>query len=176
MSSTEMEASPAGTHDGNDFDETFRASFEPMARSLALASGDREAAADAVQDAFTRAYERWRRISRYDDPVGWIRHVALNRLRDHFRRAERARRAVERLAGRADADMVAPAPPEPSDSSDLLAGVAELPQQQRIAVALFYVEQLSVQEVADAMGLSEGAVKYHLHAGRERLRTRGEPS
>jgi len=35
---------------------------------------------------------------------------------------------------------------------------------------LFYVEELSVREVAVAMDLSEGAVKYHLHAGRGALR------
>jgi RNA polymerase sigma-70 factor (ECF subfamily) len=162
-----MEASPNGP-DGVDFDETFRTSFEPMVRSLAVACGDREVAADAVQDAFTRAYARWRRISRYDDPAGWIRHVALNCLRDHFRHAERGRRAVERLGGRVEVGSGGLAPTEPDD---LLATVAELPRQQRIAVSLFYVEQLSVHEVAEAMGLSEGAVKYHLHAGRERLRT-----
>ena len=41
-------------------------------------------AEDAVQDAFERAFVHWRRIARYDDPAGWIRHVALNRLRDHL--------------------------------------------------------------------------------------------
>ena len=151
-----------------DFDAVFREHFEPMVRSLAVASGDREAAADAVQDAFTRAYVRWRRIARYDDPAGWVRHVALNRLRDHFRRAERGRRAVDRLANRAE--LVVDAPEPPADDTGLLDAVAELPQQQRIAAALFYVEQLSVQEVADSMKLSTGAVKYHLHAARAALR------
>jgi RNA polymerase sigma-70 factor (ECF subfamily) len=160
-----MEVIPSRTGD-DDFDELFRASFEPMVRSLALACGDREAAADAVQDAFIRAFARWRRSGAYDDPAGWVRHVALNRLRDHFRKTERGRRAVERLGGR-DAITTAPAPAEPSD---VLAHVGELPQQQRIAVSLFYVEQLSVIEIATAMGLSEGAVKYHLYAGREHLR------
>jgi RNA polymerase sigma-70 factor (ECF subfamily) len=140
-----------------------------MVSSLAVACGDREAAADAVQDAFTRAFTRWRRISRYDDPAGWVRHVALNRLRDHFRRAERGRRAVEKLGARETATSATP-PVEPREGADVLERVGELPRQQRIAVALFYVEQLSVAEVADAMGLSEGAVKYHLHAGRAQLR------
>jgi RNA polymerase sigma-70 factor (ECF subfamily) len=140
-----------------------------MVRSLSVACGDREAAADAVQDAFTRAFVRWRKISRYDDPAGWIRHVALNRLRDHFRRSERGRRAVERLGGQTDHAMEGPE--LPAESPDALAGaVARLPKQQRIAVALYYVEQLSVLEVADSMGLSEGAVKYHLHAARTSLR------
>ena len=47
--------------------------------------------------------------------------------------------------------------------------LAELPRQQRLAMALFYVDELSVAEVATAMKLSEGAVKFHLHQGRDRL-------
>jgi RNA polymerase sigma-70 factor, ECF subfamily len=151
-----------------DFDAVFREHYGPMVGSLAVATGDREAAADAVQDAFTRAYSRWRRISRYEDPAGWVRHVALNRLRDHFRRTERGRRAVDRLSKREDLAVDAPEPP--AEDSGLLDAVARLPQQQRIAASLFYVEQLSVQEVADSMKLSTGAVKYHLHAARNALR------
>jgi len=161
-----MKDDDGGLHGSADFDETFREHYWPMVRSLAIACGDREAAADAVQDAFTRAYVRWRRISRYDHPAGWIRHVALNRLRDHFRQETRGEKVMERLQG--DATMVEPAP-ELADES-LAAAVAKLPQQQRIAVSLYYVEQLSVKEIASSMKLSEGAVKYHLHAGRASLR------
>jgi RNA polymerase sigma-70 factor (ECF subfamily) len=149
-----------------DFDETFREHYRLMVRSLAVSCGDREAAADAVQEAFTRAYARWRRISRYDDPAGWVRHVALNRLRDHFRHEASGVRARERLAGRATTDAVIP---EPRDDA-LAVMVASLPNQQRIAVSLFYIEQLTVAEIARSMQLSEGAVKYHLHAGRGALR------
>jgi RNA polymerase sigma-70 factor (ECF subfamily) len=156
-------------HGPADFDTTFREHYESMVRSLSVACGDREAAADAVQDAFTRAFVRWRRISRYDDPAGWVRHVALNRLRDHFRRSERGRRAVERLGGRTDHVVEGPEPPAEAPDA-LTKAVAGLPKQQRIAVSLYYVEQLSVLEVADSMGLSEGAVKYHLHAARASLR------
>ena len=161
-----MNADLAGPDGAADFDETFREHYSAMVQSLAAACGDREAAADAVQDAYTRAYVRWRRISRYDDPAGWIRHVALNRLRDHFRHEERGARARRRLEGRA----VAPVGPPGLPDDDLVAALARLPRQQRVAVALFYVEQLSVREVAAAMDLSEGAVKYHLHAGRGALR------
>lgn len=149
-----------------EFDATFRAHYWPMVRALTVACGDAEVAADAVQDAFTRAYARWRRISRYDDPAGWVRHVALNRIRDHFRKAERGRRAVERLGGRVEHVVDAP---EWADD-EIVARVRELPPQQRTAVSLFYVEQCTVREIAEAMGISEGAVKYHLHAGRATLR------
>src|SRR5690606_30724198 len=125
--------------------------------------GDRELAADCVADAFERAYVRWWRIRRYDDPAAWVRRVAINRLRDHARRAERGDRAVRRLH-RPEAE---PGAPHLVELADVLAG---LPRQQRVAVALHYVGGLPVAEVAASMGLSEGTVKYHLHAGREKLR------
>ena len=45
-----------------------------------------------------------------------------------------------------------------------------LPRQQRLSMALFYVDNLSIAEVAATLGLSDGAVKFHLHQGRDRLR------
>ena len=136
-----------------------------MVRSLTVASGDAEVAADCVQDAFMRAYARWRRVSRLEDPPGWIRHVAVNRLRDHFRKVAHGRAAVDRLDARPPAFESEPEPP-----SELAALLARLPPQQRIAAALFYVEDLDVHDVTRAMALSEGAVKYHLHAARQTLR------
>jgi RNA polymerase sigma-70 factor (ECF subfamily) len=156
-----------------DFEGVFRDAFEPMVRALTVASGSRSVAEDCVQEAFSRAFTRWRRIRRYDDPVGWIRHVAVNVMRDHHRREHRKRRAVTRLAARPDEVVAAP---EPTSTSGLSEMVAALPEQQRIAASLFYVEQLSVRETADAMDLSEGAVKYHLHAARTSLRRAWEQS
>jgi RNA polymerase sigma-70 factor (ECF subfamily) len=161
-----MHADPADLDRPADFDDTFREHYWPMVRSLSVACGDREAAADAVQDAFTRAYTRWRRISRYEHPAGWIRHVALNRLRDHFRHEQRGNKVHARLAGEATTSVDPPALPDDA----LMAAVRRLPTQQQIAVSLYYVEQLSVREIAASMKLSEGAVKYHLHAGRTALR------
>ena len=66
----------------------------------------------------------------------------------------------------------------PSDGADVATMLAELPRQQRLSVALFYVDGMSVAEVADALSISVGAVKFHLHQGRERLRgtfLNGEP-
>jgi RNA polymerase sigma-70 factor (ECF subfamily) len=161
---------PGGRAGALDFDDTFRRWYGPMVRSLAVAAGDREVAADCVQDAFERAFVRWKRVSRLEDPVGWVRHVAVNRMRDQFRKHERGRRAVDRLGPQTA--TTAPAPREPSD---LAATLSTLPSQQRIAAALFYVDDLSVAEIADAMGVSDGAVKYHLHAARESLRNTLEP-
>jgi RNA polymerase sigma-70 factor (ECF subfamily) len=166
VSRAHMHADEADLDRSADFDETFREHYWPMVRSLSVACGDPEAAADAVQDAFTRAYTRWRRIARYEQPASWIRHVALNRLRDHFRHEARGVRARERMVSGAPTTVDPPALPDDA----LMDAVRRLPPQQQIAVSLFYVEQLSVREIAASMKLSEGAVKYHLHAGRGALR------
>ena len=133
--------------------------------ALTVVAGNRDAAADAVQDAFVKAHLRWRRISQYDDPVAWIRRVAINKLRDEHRRTGRKERALERL--RAE-PTTAVAEPELDELGSLL---AELPRQQRAAIALFYVDGLPITEIADTLRISKGAVKFHLHKGRERLRS-----
>jgi RNA polymerase sigma-70 factor (ECF subfamily) len=150
---------------GTSIELLFREHYARLVRSLTLASGDAEAAADAVQEAFVRAHGRWSSLRRYDDPVGWIRRVAINLLHDDRRRRERRGRLLTRLAA------VSPAVELPPEPDALGAMLEQLPRQQRTAVALYYVEGMSVAEVADAMGIADGSVKSHLHDARRRLRS-----
>ena len=152
-----------------DIDELFRAHYARLVRSLTVVCDDRELAADAVQEAFVKAHLRWRQLRHYEDPIGWVRRVAVNLLRDDQRRAGRKRRAVERLAARTET-TTEDVHRDVYRDEELAALLASLPRQQRLCVALFYVEGLTVAEIASTLGLSEGAVKYHLHQGRERLR------
>jgi len=141
--------------------------YATHARALtqALYAGGCPDAADAVQEAFVQAVVHWRKVSRYDDPLAWIRRVAINR--GHNRR--RSRKRQEALQQRMAAAATEPVAAVDDDDDELAALVAALPQQQRLALSLFYFSDLSVAEVADAMKRSEGAVKYHLHAARTSL-------
>lgn len=155
-----------------EFDDVFLHHYPTLVRSLTAACGDREVAADCVQDAFVKAHVRWRKISRYDNPVAWVRRVAINKMRDDFRKASRGERARRMLV--AGTTLVVEPDHEPmvegSRIDDLDALLAVLPPQQRLALSLYYVEGLTVTETAEAMSISEGAVKYHMSKGRERLR------
>ncbi len=153
-----------------EFDAFFSQHWAPTVRALTVATGDAAIAADAAQDAFVRAYARWGRIRRYDAPVAWVRKVALNRCRDLHRSDQRRRHREEKTAVLDGTHTGWARPPVDLDlDGDLADALATLPDRQRTAVALHYVADLSVRDVAHAMGISEGAVKFNLHQGRVRL-------
>jgi RNA polymerase sigma factor (sigma-70 family) len=148
------------------FDTFFRAEYPRLLRVLSAAD---VSADDALQEAFTKAAISWKLISTYEDPAGWVRHVAVRRLLDERRSSRRKRAAIERLEARRAPDH------EDHDAAlDLTAAIRELPTQQRIALSLFYLGGLTSAETGDAMGISAGAVRFHVHEARVRLRGRLE--
>ena len=98
-----------------------------------------------------------------DRPGAWIRRVLINLAIDWQRRRGRERRALLRLA---------PAPPvELADptSTRFWAAVRRLPDRQRAAVALHYLEDLSVDEIAEILQVAPGTVKSSLFKARRTL-------
>ena len=147
-------------------DELFHRVYAPLVRSLAVAF-DAESAADAVQEAFITADQRWSRIGRYDDPAAWVRRVAVNRLLNDRRNRRRRAEILATIRFVEDDDLSA-------ELLDLRRAVAALPAQMRLAVCLHYLADLSVDEMASALGVSPGTVKSNLHDARTRLRTQLE--
>lgn len=147
----------------------FRADYRRLVRGLAAAAGSPDLAADAVQEAFVQAHLHWRRVRRYDDPSGWIRRVAVNRILNQRRGRARQEAALSRLAPAPEG-----APEWPGTDPDVAAVLAGLPLRQRTAVALRYLADLPVAEVARAMDISEGAVKAHVHRARAHVAARLE--
>ena len=143
----------------------FSRHYAALVRSLCFVTLDRDLAADAAQEAFFRLYLKWDRISEYEDPMGWVYRVAVNRCKDHRRTMARAARLLERMAGSMDRDG-----PSWTPEIEFKDALRRLPSRQRTAAALHYVAGLSVEQVAAAMGISEGAVKSHLFRARESLR------
>jgi len=143
----------------------FRDHYAALVRSLAVAGGDREAAADAVQEAFIQLCLHWKRVSKYDSPVAWVRRVAINRLSNHERSLRRRAAALLRVR-----DQQPQTHPDPLVQTSLERALANLPLRQRVATALYYLEDLPVAEVARSMGISEGSVNTHLHRARAALK------
>jgi RNA polymerase sigma-70 factor (ECF subfamily) len=146
------------------FDELYAAHYGDLTVQLYLYFGDRQEAHDVVQEAFCRAYARWRTISRYDDPVAWVRKVAWNLALSRWRRTRSALNFLHRQR-RTEAHVDGPGP----DRVAVAAALATLPQQLRRAVVLRYIGDLTVPQIADREGVPEGTVKSWLHRARAAL-------
>lgn len=161
-----------------EFERLYQREFQAVYRAVYLLAGDRAAAEDSTQEAFARCLERWNRLGDKPWVAGWVTTTALN----HVRRSLRRRFALVRpdppastpspsdpSAARRES-AVAPGPEAQDTSLDLWRAVRQLPPRQQQAVVLHYAMDLPLVEVAEAMGVSQGAVKAHLARAREALR------
>jgi RNA polymerase sigma-70 factor, ECF subfamily len=152
--------------DHTGFEAVFRNHYRRLVRSLAVACGSEDLAADVVQQAFVQLWADWPRISRYESPATWVARVAISRLRDHERSLRRLTAALLRLGRQTDAESISP-----GERLDITAALSRLPLRQRLAVVLYYLDDRPISQVASLMGVSEGTVNRHLFRAREALRS-----
>ncbi len=151
--------------------EFVRCDYPRVVAALAFACGDTGRAEDAVQEALVTACEHRGQIVNLRE---WVAKTALNKARTKVRRLGAEHRAYERAR-----DMRR-APSETEDrrlDDTVTEELRQLPARQREIVVLHYLLDMSVVDVADALGVAEGTVKTQLHRARGTLRTRlsGEP-
>jgi RNA polymerase sigma-70 factor (ECF subfamily) len=164
---TRPEGLPAVPNETPSFDAIYAAHYGVLTVQLYAYFGDQQEAQDVVQEAFCRAYVRWRAMSRYDDPVAWVRRVAWNLALSRWRRKRtagiflRRQRPVEPHVEGPDPERVA-----------LIAALATLPANQRRAMVLRYLADLSIFEIAEREGVPEGTVRSWLHRARQALAAR----
>lgn len=154
--------------DENAYDELFRTEFPAVWRAVLLVVFDRAVADEVCQDAFGVLFVRWNKVSRYERPGAWVRRIAIRRAIKEAARDGRRRRATEIVTQR-DATGQRSAPEWDGTSDLIAAALAELPVQQRAAIALHYLLDLPVRDVAAAIGCRESTANVHLHRGRKQL-------
>ena len=142
----------------SDLDELYREIAPGLWRAIFIYAGARREVADeAVAEAFTRAIE-----SRTDirDPKAWLYRVAFRAASVELRNGSN-----ERFAVQAEQNVE-----ESTDLLPVLEALTRLPPNQRAAIVLHYRLDLSVRQIADALGIAPATVRVHLHRGRNRLR------
>lgn len=144
----------------SDFGVFYRGSRDRLYRALALAIGDADIAADAVDEAMTRSVERWDEVVRYENPAGWVYRVGLN----WGRSAQRHRsRTPNKSFGCDSYEMSVPEP-------GLAEAVAALPQRYRTVIVARYYLQWTPAEIAEAIRVPGATVRSRLKRALERLR------
>jgi RNA polymerase sigma-70 factor (ECF subfamily) len=151
-----------------DISDFLHSDYPRLVIALTMIAGSRAAAEDAVQEALARTWERSERGHTVESLSAWVRVVALNLVRSRLRRAMAERRALARMpeSPRAEGEV------ELDGALELL---AVLPNRQREIAVLHYYLDLSVDDVAHALGVSPGTVKTSLHRARHTLAARLQP-
>lgn len=147
----------------DEFDAFYRGTAPRLLRYAYGLTTDAAEAQDLVQEAFARAWPRWRHLRGYDDPEAWLRLVVTRLATDWWRRTR-----VRRDAAAAH-QPPAPAPPPDENVLILIEALRTVPAAQRRALALHYLLDRSVAQIAAETGASEGTVKSWLARGRAAL-------
>jgi RNA polymerase sigma-70 factor (sigma-E family) len=157
----------------DDFTQFVVAASGRLFRTVYAVCGDYQLAEDALQAGLASAYASWPRVSRADNPEAYVQRIVLNQL-FAWRRRKAARREVpsERM-------------PEVSSSASheelvvevdrIWRALQELPLARRAVVVLRYVEDLSVEDTAKALGVRPGTVKSQASAALAQLRRELDP-
>jgi RNA polymerase sigma-70 factor (ECF subfamily) len=149
-----------------DFEVFYRREYPKVATLTMVLTRDASAAEDLTQEAFLRANRDWDRVGSYEHPGAWVRRVATNLAMSRFRRLRTETKALLRFTGSirvAEMD---------TDAAEFWAEVRRLPARQAQVVALHYVEDRSVDDIAATLGVSPASVKTHLQRARRTLAER----
>lgn len=131
---------------------------------------DRALAEDAVQETFLKAFKALAAVRKESSEKAWLTHIAVNTCRDCLRTAW-----MRHIDRKTPLDSL----PEPAANDEIsddtvIREVMRLPQRLRKVVLLRYYQDLKIRETAEALNISEEAVKARLRRANEKLRQRLE--
>ncbi|MFC9329722.1 SigE family RNA polymerase sigma factor [Kitasatospora sp. NPDC057015] len=134
-----------------------------------LTGGDAHLAEDLVQEALGRVFVKWRKVSRLENPSGYVQTVLVNTFLSYRRRRSSSERVTDTFP------EIAVEGPDPALRLTLLRALAEIPAQDRAVLVLRFWEDRSVEETAAALRMSGTAVRSRSSRALARMRaTLGE--
>jgi RNA polymerase sigma-70 factor (ECF subfamily) len=152
------------------FDRFYEREFRSVVGLAYALSGSRAASEDLAQEAFIAAHRNWDKVGGYEKPEAWVRRVVSNLSVSRFRKRATELRALTRLAGFRDESVLLPE--LPAEAQEFWSNVRKLPKRQAQAIALYYLEDRSVADIAEILECAPNTVKVHLHKGRQKLAER----
>jgi RNA polymerase sigma-70 factor, ECF subfamily len=145
------------------FEDFYAGTLTGIVRQVYALTGDLAEAQDIAQEAFARAWQRWSSVSTCDSPTAWVRRVATNLAVSRWRRIGAAAVGIRKLTANAHVPEVS------ADNVALVVGLRALPERQRTVLVLYYLADLSVNQVAAELNCSAASVKSMLARGRAAL-------
>ena len=147
-------------------EQLFTANYPKLAGWVRRLVDDDDTAHEIASEAFVRLLSKWTSPDKLDNPQSYLFMIATNLVRDHWRKAERERRAMRNVTAGSD--------PEPSTNPaqdvDVRELIAALPAKLRDPFLLHYYAGFGVKEIAALVKRPEGTVKADLYHARAKLK------
>lgn len=134
--------------------------------------GDRHLAEDIVSEAVLALVRAVAADTEIENPVAWLRSVALHKIQDHYRAVARVQHLIQRVRPSGDAtDDDAATQHERMERRETIRRTMDrLPERQRIVLEWKYIEKLTVREIARRLSTTEKAVESTLFRARREFR------
>jgi RNA polymerase sigma-70 factor, ECF subfamily len=147
-------------------EELFTANYPKLAGWVRRLVDDEDTAHEIASEAFVRLLSKWTSPDKLENPQSYLFMIATNLVRDHWRKAERERRAIRNVTAGSD--------PEPSTNPaqdvDVRELIESLPAKLRDPFLLHYYAGFGVKEIAALVKRPEGTVKADLYHARAKLK------
>lgn len=158
---------PAAKTEPTLAEQLFATSYPKLAGWVRRLVDDNETAHEIASESFVRLLSRWGGLERLENPQSYLYMIATNLVRDHWRKAERERRAMRTVTADAERDHAA----GPAQDSDIGSLIQDLPPRLREPLLLHYYAGFGMREISVMLKRPEGTIKADLHHARARLRT-----
>lgn len=142
-----------------------------LRRSAYLLCGDWHLAEDIVQSAFVKIFRVWRRVRKVDNQLAYARQVVYRCFLDLYRKEKKQLPTVP-IAGLADQVVAESEGGDSSFDGMVLEALAGLPPRARAVIVLRFWEDMSVEQTASVLGVTEGTVKSQTSRAVAQLRDR----
>ena len=152
--------------DGDVVRSVYDLSYRRLVTQMVALCGNRSEAEDVVQESFLTALTHRADFVAASNKEAWLRTVALNRLRNRWRRARVAGRILPRFRAELSIEL---GPGAPEDHVAVVYALSQLSAQVRLTAVLHYIADLSVAQIAHELSVPEGTVKARLARARAQM-------
>ncbi|TDE00002.1 SigE family RNA polymerase sigma factor [Jiangella asiatica] len=146
-----------------DFDEFYNATSRRVLHQMYAMTGNLADAQECTQEAYARAWQRWKTVSQTTSPEAWIRTVAWRIAASRWRKTKNGVMALVKHGAPSHTPS-----PDP-DHVALVTALRQIPEAQRQAIVLHHLVGMSVDDIAHETGTPSGTIKARLSRGRAAL-------
>jgi RNA polymerase sigma-70 factor (ECF subfamily) len=159
-------------NEGFDFDSVYKSLYPKMLSQVCLrySNGNRDKAEDYCQLGFIKVHEKMGMYDGTGNLEGWIRRTITNTIIDEIRREKRGPKKKEVDFDRQDFEDESPEEPLYS-KSDIQLAIDELPPVMKKTFIMYYLDDMSHQEIADELGISDGTSKSNLFKAKAKVKS-----